>query len=156
MAYNPGMYNPYGMTNNSYGQYPQQSSMQQASYAPMQTSMGMVWVDGEAEAKGKQIPAGATQFAMWDINEPVIYIKSLNPMGIPNPLRKIHYQVEEMQMPMKQSGTTNLMSSEEEKEDTAQYVKRDELQSIKEEIMQAIRESKTDPTTSKRATAKGE
>ena len=93
--------------------------------------------------KGKPFPAGVMQFAMWDINEPVIYIKSLNPMGIPNPLRKIHYRMEEMQN-TSQSGTANLMSGEEEKKDTTQYVGKDELQSMKEEIMQAIREIKTE------------
>lgn len=153
MAYNPALYGNYGMYGNPYGQFPQQTT-QQASYTPVQPTQGMVWVDGETEAKGKQIPAGATQFAMWDINEPVIYIKSLNQMGIPNPLRKIHYKMEE-QSPT-QTGTSNLMSGEEEKDGTA-YVKRDELQTMKDEIMQAIREMKPDSASSaRRTTAKGE
>ena len=127
MAYNPSMY--------GYGGYQQ---LQQTGFYPQQATPGMVWVDGEMEAKARPIPAGASQFAMWDINEPVIYIKSLNPMGIPNPLRKIHYQVDEQQ----KSGESRLMSGEEEKNDTAQYVSRDELQSMKDEIVQAIREMK--------------
>lgn len=153
MAYNPAIYNPYGMYGNTYGQYPQQNTQ---SYVPAQTSTGMVWVDGETEAKGKAIPAGATQFAMWDINEPVIYIKSLNQMGIPNPLRKIHYQMDELQMPSQQSNVSKLTSGEEEKEDTSQFVKRDELKSMKEEILQALRDVKSEAGTSKRTAMKGE
>lgn len=154
MAYNPAMYGSYGMYGNTYGQY-QQQPVQQATYQPMQPSGGMVWVDGETEAKGKPLPAGTSQFAMWDINEPVIYIKSLNPMGIPNPLKKIHYKMEEMQ-DSGMGGGSNLMSGEEEKDDTA-YVKRNELQSMKEEIMQAIREIKPDSASSvARRTTKGE
>ena len=145
MAYNPMMYNPYGQ---------QQQIPQQAFTPRAQPTQGMIWVDGEMEAKGKPFPVGVMQFAMWDINEPVIYIKSLNPMGIPNPLRKIHYRMEEMQN-TSQSGTANLMSGEEEKKDTTQYVKSDELQSMKEEIMQAIRDIKTEGTV-KKTTAKGE
>ena len=95
MAYS--MYNPYGMNGKSYGQYSQQMGQAYGGQAytgnPVATT-GMVWVDGEMEAKAKQIPAGALQLAMWDINEPVVYIKSLNPMGIPNPLRKVRYQME--------------------------------------------------------------
>lgn len=149
MAYNPSMYGYGGSYGTNYGQQPMQQTFSQAQ--PLQ---GMIWVDGEAEAKGKPIPAGVMQFAMWDINEPVIYIKSLNPMGIPNSLRKIHYQMEEMQNNA-QSGTANLMSGEEEKKDTTQYVKSDELRSMKEEIMQAIRDMKAEGTV-KKTTAKGE
>lgn len=151
MAYNPAIYNPYGSYGNPYSQYPQQN---QQAYTVSQATQGIVWVDGEAEAKGKPIPSGAMQFAMWDINEPVIYIKSMNPMGIPNPLRKIHYQMEEMTS-TGQGGASNLMSGEEEKDDTA-YVKKDELQGMKEELMQAIRELKSDNTSSARRTTKGE
>ena len=43
MAYNPMMYNPYGQQQ----QIPQQAFTQQA-----QPTQGMIWVDGEMEAKG--------------------------------------------------------------------------------------------------------
>ena len=156
MAYNPSMYNPYSY-GNTYGQYPQTMAQSQPVSYASSTTQGMVWVDGETEAKGKPIPAGAMQFAMWDINEPVIYIKSMNPMGIPNPLRKIHYQVEEMQTST-QGGSAKLQSGEEEKEDTTQYVKKDELKSMKDEIMQAIRDMKSESATSStmKRTMKGE
>lgn len=160
MAYNSAMYNTYGGNpyGTSYGQQQYQQPMQQIpqpSYAQAQPSQGMVWVDGETEAKGKQMPVGVTHFAMWDINEPVIYIKSLNPMGIPNPLQKIHYKMEEMKNNPTGQGGMNLMSGEEEKDGTAQFVRKDELLTMKEEIMQAIREMKSEGTT-KRTTTKGE
>ena len=152
MAYNQGLYNNYGMYGNNYGQQyqPPMQQMPQQSYAPAQPNRGMDWVDGEAEAKGKPMPAGATQYAMWDINEPVIYVKSMNAMGMPNPMRKIHYKMDEMQQNPMQSGTANLMSGEEVKADMTEYVRKDELAKIKDELMQSIREIGNIPATAKR------
>ena len=165
MAYTPGIYNGgFNAYGNGYGQQPYQMPVQQmpqaqqASFTPMQPTRGMDWVDGEAEAKGKQMPPGATQYAMWDINEPVIYVKSLNQYGMPNPMRKIHYNMDELNgSPAIQTSTTGLMSGEEEKHDTAQFARRDELRTMKDEIMRAIQELKTEPATAKKTvTAKGE
>lgn len=119
----------------SYGQY---SGMQQTT----QGTQGIKWVDGEAEAKGTPIPAGVSQFAMWDINEPVIYIKTLNQMGMPNPMQKAHYKLEQKE----QSGNMNSnMSRQEEK--TSEYVTKADFEDMKNELKELLNKG---DTTSKR------
>ena len=98
MAYNlPAAYQPYGYS--GVGQ-----QMYQAYQAPpaqnqtQQSGHGLNWVDGEVGAKAYQMPSGwpANQpIALWDTNDTVIYLKSINPMGMPNPLQKAHYTLEE-------------------------------------------------------------
>lgn len=119
----------------SYGQVPAQSQysgMQQS----MQSSQGIKWVDGEAEAKGTPIPAGAAQFAMFDINEPVIYIKSLNQMGMPNPMQKARYKLEQNE----QSGNnmSNNMSRNEEPEKKTEYVTKADFEQMKNELKELM------------------
>lgn len=153
MAYGQ-MYQGYGNNmygNSGYGQmYPQQSYQMpvQQSYGQAQ-GQGIDWVDGEAAARAMQLPAGVSQHAMWDINEPVIYLKSVNSMGMPNPLRKIRYTMEDVS----QSGTGQsqamLTSGNEEHTapDMSQYVRKDEangfvrkddLEKMKTELMESI------------------
>lgn len=94
----------YYMPNLYYGQQTvtQPVGVQQQSYAPQpqQTNhqMGMIWVDGEVGAKAFQMPQGwpfGTPIPLWDTNDTVIYLKSINQMGMPNPLQKIHYTMDE-------------------------------------------------------------
>lgn len=153
----PSYYNPY--------QFYQPAYMPQASYtnmpvapvvqqAPVQASYAtgpncaMAWVDGEIEARGRQMPQGATQFAMWDTNKQVIYLKSLNPMGMPNPMQILHYTMEEQQnnLPAGQSGSSpardengNEMGarfgpSGAAAPDMSQYVTKEDLNQMKAEI----------------------
>lgn len=86
---------------------------------------GIVWVDGEVGAKAYQLPAGVSgPIALWDTNDTVIYLKSSNQMGMPNPLQKIRYQMEEPQQFLPgQSGAEN-----------GGYASRDEVASLKNEI----------------------
>ena len=82
----PNYFNPYNFYPVSYanqmgysGVPIQQPSMSMA--APLTQTVNncaMAWVDGEIEARGRQMPQGVTQLAMWDTNRPVIYLKSLN------------------------------------------------------------------------------
>ena len=118
----------------SYGQVPAQSQysgMQQS----MQSSQGIKWVDGEAEAKGTPIPNGASQFAMWDINEPIIYIKSLNQMGMPNPMQKARYKLEQKEQSHNMS---NGMSRDEEKQNDSQYVTKSDFEQMKNELKELV------------------
>ena len=152
MAYNT--FTPY----NAYGTYPNNSYQQQYSqavpqqYMPQQTSYqqsavtGICWVDGEVGAKAQQLPYGwdiSKPFPMWDTNDQIIYLKSFNQMGMPNPLTKLHYTIEEptRQAPM-MSNQAHLPSGAEgnqnQQQDMSQYVKRDELQQMKEELKAAI------------------
>jgi len=147
MAYNPAMYQTYGsMYGNSYGQYPQgQASMTPApapvqNYAPAQTMpVGMIWVDGEVGAKAQQMPAGwpvNTPLPLWDTNDTIIYLKSTNQMGMPNPLQKLKYTMEE-NIPKYAGNVQNrpaLMSGDsagEEKpeHDMSDYVRKEDLRS---------------------------
>ena len=99
------------------------------------------WVDGEAAAKSYQIPAGATKpIALWDTNDTVIYLKSINPMGMPNPLQKIHYKMEEMVPKYMGQDQEKLTSGDtaQTQHDMSQYVRKDELQAMKDELKEAI------------------
>lgn len=146
-----------GYTQMSYGQMPTQSY----GAAPAQ---GIDWVDGEAAARAMQLPAGVTQHAMWDINEPVIYLKSVNQMGMPNPLRKIRYTIEDSS----QSGAGQreaLMSGNEpaerdmsqyvRKDEAERFVKKDDLERMKNELMDSIQGISAATGTARRNT-KGE
>ena len=141
MAYNTfPSYNAYpAYPTNSYQQQysqamqPNQYMMNQNSnsYAAQQQPIGIVWVDGEVGAKAYQLPSGWPANApmpLWDTNDTVIYLKSINPMGMPNPLQKIHYRMEEQEqqsgmMPMR-SAAPALMSGEE----AHNYVTREDLE----------------------------
>lgn len=111
---------------------------------------GLKWVDGEVGAKAYQMPAGwppNTPIALWDTNDTVIYLKSTNPMGMPNPLQKAHYKLE------------NYQSASPEKEvipapDMSEFVKKDDLEKLKVDLMDAIG-AMTTSGTGVRKTAKG-
>ena len=137
--YLPATYQPnWGYSGNAqqpWPQYPQYQPAQQQSYTGQQATRGMDWVDGEAEAKGRQMPPGTTQYAMWDINEPVIYIKSLNQMGMPNPLRKAHYKLED---DGQNKGQSFDAGSEVKQPDLGEYVRKDDMERMKQELMEAI------------------
>ena len=64
-----------------------------------QQPQGLIWVDGEAAAKAYQMPTGwpaNTPLALWDTNDTIIYLKSTNQMGMPNPLQIAEYQLREL------------------------------------------------------------
>lgn len=92
-SWNPQYNQPMMPMPQSYAQPPQ----------PMQQpSIGINWVDGEVGAKAFQIPQGwpiNTPIPLWDNNEPVIYLKSVDQFGRPNQLVRIHYNTEEFQQP---------------------------------------------------------
>ena len=142
----PNYYNPYNnvpMVNYNGAAYPNyQNYMQPAqSYAtatqPQVNALpGMIWVDGEVGAKAFQMPAGVTgPVALWDMNAPIIYLKSINQMGMPNPLQRINYQVEEtpqqQMLPVGQSGNMQPANPD--------YATKDELNAMRNDI-QAMRQ----------------
>lgn len=163
MAYNPNMYNTYGqMYGNSYGQqmYPQSmQGMQPQSYGQAPAVKGEIeWVDGEVGAKAYQIPAGMTKpVALWDTNDTVIYLKSVNQYGIPNPIQKIHYRMEEMVPKYMGQDQAKLESGDaqpETKPDMTGYVRKDELDAMKEELKEAIRSMQSAEAKGARSNAK--
>ena len=128
----PNYWNP----NNFYpATYPQMYGtpmvpQQPMSGASVQPQCVMTWVPDEMEARGKSMPQGCTQFAMWDSNQPKIYLKSINQMGMPNPMQVLHYTIEEAQasLPAGQSGATQPMP------DMSQYATHDEIEQLRNEI----------------------
>lgn len=164
MAYNPAMYNTYGNLygtpyGNNFSQQAVPVQQQPQSFGQQMPVKGTIeWVDGEVGAKAYQIPAGmTTPIALWDTNDCVIYLKSMNPMGMPNPLQKIHYKMEETAPKyMGQSGTQNLTSGEPEKPDMTQYVRKEDLQRMKDELVQSLREMNQETAVPAKHGAKGE
>lgn len=132
-------WNYSGVGQQMYPQYSQamQQQTQQPMQSGMQSSMGIKWVDGEVGAKAFQMPAGwpANQpIALWDTNDTIIYLKSMNPMGMPNPLQKAHYTLEEHR------GTGPAMSNASGDDSPAMedYVKKTDMERMKQELLDAI------------------
>ncbi len=139
-------YNNYGQMYNPYSGYP--VNPQNVSYAyntpaPMpqaQQNAGMIWVDGEVGAKAFQMPQGwpvGTPIALWDTNDPMIYLKSINQMGMPNPLQKIRYQMEESQQQSGYLPTSGPMSGAAE----TNYVTKDDLNKKVNELKEMMKNS---------------
>lgn len=120
----------------NYGQQTYPTYLQSMQTQPAQQTSGdhgIKWVDGEVGAKAYQMPAGwpaNTPIALWDTNDTVIYLKSVNPMGMPNPLQRARYKLEDYQ----QLGRM----SEDTAHDMSEYVRKDDLDRVKEELMETI------------------
>ena len=147
MPMTPGYYmpNPYGqqlyaMPSGAYsGTSAQQSySMPQQPAQPVQ---GMIWVDGEVGAKAYQMPQGwpaGAWIPLWDTNDTVIYLKSTNQMGMPNPLQKIHYTMEENKSQQMLPAGQLSGSAAPESHD---YATRNDLEQMKNEIKELLRQN---------------
>lgn len=139
MPMTPGYYMPNLYYGQQTYQQPVNVSIPQQSYSPsqqqMQPAQGMIWVDGEVGAKAYQIPQGwpsGTPIALWDTNDTVIYLKSNNQMGMPNPLQKIHYTLEENKnAQMLPAGNMSGAPAPE----TQNYVTKNDLEQMKNEIL---------------------
>ena len=150
MAYPYTYQNPYMPQQLSYGTNPQlqtpyQQPMQmQQSYAQPPVKC-MEWVEGEIGAKAFQMPQGwpaNTPIPLWDSTDTVIYLKSVNQMGVPNPMTKIKYTIEEQQnqmmLPQGQSQQSGNMSGTNQP-DMSQYVTKNDLEQMKKELKEAMR-----------------
>lgn len=136
----PNYYNPYNnLYPASYGPYVSNwaTPAYQQPIAPQpvqsQPQCAMAWVsDGEIEARGRQMPAGVTQFYMFDTNQPVIYLKSINAMGMPNPMQILDYTVRNQTaaLPSEQSGASEAQNAP----DMSQYVTKQDFEKLRNEI----------------------
>ena len=134
-------------TQNGYMQQPMQSYQQ-----PQTQMQGICWVDGEIGAKAQALPVGwpaNAPFPMWDTNDQIIYLKSTNQMGMPNPLQKLHYTIEDMpKQPLMQHSRAALPGGEQQRieaaPDMSEYVRRDELEQMKEELKTVITSANAD------------
>jgi len=144
-------WNYSGVGQQMYPQYPQPVQQTQSFASQMPVEGEIKWVDGEVGAKAYQIPAGTTKpIALWDTNDTVIYIKSMSPMGMPNPIQKAHYTLEEKTAsPM--SGNTQPAT-----QDMTQYVRKDDMDRMKQELMDAINSANTSGANAARRNVKGE
>lgn len=138
----PGyMNNPYNVNTwntgiNPYGSYGAAMQPMPQSYAPAPQSMPMssnvIPVDGEVGAKAYMVPNGSTgPIALWDTNDNVIYLRTFNAAGMPNPLKKLRYVEEEPVnvLPSGQSGTAQSV-------DTSKFATKDDFESLRNEIRQ--------------------
>ncbi len=145
--YLPATYQPTwnysGIGQQMYPQYQNQQMPQQTSGG--NCPHGLIWVDGEVGAKAYQMPQNlpANQpIALWDTNDTVIYLKSVNPMGMPNPLQKAHYTLEEYR---NASGPAKSGSSEPTQviPDMTEYVRKDDMERMKKELLESIKSVNT-------------
>ena len=90
MAYNN--YFPQGYYPNYYGnqQMPPQGS-QMASNAQQSSGSGIIWVQGENAAKAYPVASGQSVLLM-DSEDSIMYIKSTDQSGMPQPLRVFEYK----------------------------------------------------------------
>lgn len=146
---NPWNYSgAYGQTCPQYAQNIQTPQTQTAG------NHGIIWVDGEVGAKAYQLPAGwpaNTPIALWDTNDTVIYLKSTNPMGMPNPLQKAKYKLEEYHQVGQRSGEQDPVPVH----DMSDYVRKEDLEKMKQDLMETIGTMGTSGTGVRRS-AKGE
>ena len=152
-------WNYSGIGQQMYPQY-QQSMAQtpvQVQQATQTSGHGIKWVDGEVGAKAYQMPAGwppNQPIALWDTNDTVIYLKSINPMGMPNPLQKAHYKLEGTQSGEKNQGYSG--DTEPVKlPDMTEYVKKDDLERMKQDLIDTIGQMSTNGTGVRRSSSKG-
>lgn len=142
MAYYPMSYSPqnYGAsysTMQSYQQPMMQQSMAGTMPVPQQTGPGWICVDGEVGAKAYQIPPGTppgTTIPLWDINDMVIYLKSVNQMGMPSPLQKLRYYPENDQKMLASQNQSGENKQNEQKIDESRFVTKDEFEKMKHEL----------------------
>ena len=149
----------YGVGQQMYPQYGQSMGQQPMPVQQMsqaQSGMGLRWVDGEIGAKAFQMPAGwppNQPIALWDTNDTVIYLKSINPMGMPNPIQKAHYTLEGVQSGEKNHGYSGDTAPAP---DMTQYVKKEDLERMKQDLIDTIGQMQTSGGMAKRTVTKGE
>ena len=141
----PNYYNPYNFYPATYanqmgysGVPMQNPQMPQQSYAaPVQQGPKMMeWVEGEVGAKAFQMPNGwpaNSPIPLWDSTDTVIYLKSWGPMGIPNPMQKLRYEMPEQQnQALLMSGDNG--NGQSGHQDMSQYVTKQDFERLKNEI----------------------
>ena len=152
MAYGQGPY----LQNGGYGYGQMMPQQMQQAYQAAPVSGAIEWVDGEVGARAKQIPMGTNvPIALWDSNEPVIYLRSVNNMGMPNPMKRLRYVIEDEPQKSGRAETARLTGGDTQ-HDMSEYVRKDELADIKEELLKSIREIGTTGPVSRRARSEEE
>lgn len=133
MAYNPYSQNPYASYNpytvNNQAQYyqpqPQQPQYQQMPQQQPQApnSNGILWVQGEAGAKSYLVGAGQSVMLM-DSESSTFYIKSVDPSGMPNPIRVFDY------VERSESQTVPAAAGQQMQSQDVPYATKDQVQAL--------------------------
>lgn len=143
-------YNPYGPGTTGFG-----TAGQNSLYGTLQQPMGMtgqqngmpqqqymIWVEGEVGAKAFQQPPGLPAnmpIPLWDSTDQIIYLKSWNPMGMPNQMQKLPYEFGQTAGNLTgATGQSNAMSQGNQNGISEGYATKDDLQKMKEEILSAM------------------
>lgn len=138
----PNYYNPYNFYPVSYMQpmsVPTNPGMSQAPAPVQQGPKMMEWVDGEVGAKAFPMPNGwpaNSPIPLWDSTDTVIYLKSWGPMGIPNPMQKLKYEMPEQHSALLQGGMSG--ATQQTAPDMSQYVTKQDLEEIRREMRNAM------------------
>lgn len=118
----------------------QMNGMPQQNMMSMEPRCAMTWVGDEAEARGRQIPQGVSMYFMWDSTQQKIYLKTLNQMGLPNPMQVIYYNFGNAQGVLSPGVSGNEQPQQNQQEqsspqvDMSQYVTKDELNQMRNEL----------------------
>ena len=138
--WNPNNFYPATYANNMYSGnlYPTvQPQMPQQSYAQEPVVETMRWVEGEVGAKAFQMPSGwpaNKPIPLWDSTDTVIYLKSVNQMGVPNPMQKLRYTIEEQPQQALLNGTSGSNGQNQSGVDMSQYVTKHDFDQLRQEI----------------------
>lgn len=142
----PNYYNPYNLYPVSYANQmgynmapmvPQIPMGQQAFAPASQQQDDMKWVEGELGAKMFQMPPNwpANKVIMlWDSTDTNIFLKSWGPMGIPNPIQKLHYTMDTAQSEPQKLPNNVSETSAAPMPDMSQYVTKSDLDKVIAEI----------------------
>lgn len=106
-----------------------QNQPQMPQNAPAQSGNGITWVQGEAAAKSFPVGIGQSVLLM-DSEESVMYIKSTDQSGMPQPLRIFDYT--ERNSSKTESAIAKNMSSDD-------FVSRKEFNEFREDVKRSIK-----------------
>ena len=123
-SYYPNYYNNQQMP-------PQQPQM--ASNAQQASGSGIIWVQGENAAKAYPVASGQSVLLM-DSEDSVMYIKSTDQSGMPQPLRIFEYK--ERTGHQNASGMASKPSEE--------YVSRKEFEAFRDDVRREIKGIRTE------------
>ena len=126
MSVYPNYFNSYQPINQQYQSQYAQYQIPQAVPQQQQNGNGINWVQGEAGAKSFIVANGQSVWLM-DSENPVFYLKSTDPSGIPLPLRVFDF-----------SERTSQNTPVPENNVLENYVTRQELQEFENRISQLI------------------
>ena len=110
-----------------YSQMPQ-NAPQMPSSASAGQSNGITWVQGESAAKSFPVGAGQSVLLM-DSEDSVMYIKSTDQSGMPQPLRIFEYK--ERTTPHSEAGISKQAADD--------YVSRKEFEEFREDVKRSIK-----------------